>query len=496
MSTSASSFTATSLDRRIQMLRTAMGPLIAAALEDPDVVEIMLNPDRTLWIDRLSSGRAPMGVELSEADGERIIRLVAAHVGAEVHRGQPLLTAELPETGERFEGILPPAAPGPAFALRKRAVGVIPLSRYIEDGMMTAAQAGLLVRAVRERQNILIAGGTSTGKTTLANALLAEIAATGDRVLVLEDTVELQCAARDHVPLRTRQGVVSMTELVRSSMRLRPDRVVVGEVRGAEALDLIKVWGTGHPGGIATIHAGSALGALLRLEQLILEVAVNPPRALIAEAVNVVIHIAGRGRKRRIESIARVVGFDGVGYQLADALEAPFPELLPQSDLPPCPSTTLENCHDADDRSCFPYFRKSSSPARTAGEPGSPGHAGLDARGANAAARGHRAGRGFLDALGRPAAIHPGVHSGAGGPDHRGHHHHRHGPGAIFGDTSGGFRKLIQIVFGLSIAFAASSFFLSFFSFGWGRRMNTAHDGVQGSLPASPLVSRFRCIGL
>ncbi|MFH5256224.1 ATPase, T2SS/T4P/T4SS family, partial [Burkholderia semiarida] len=126
------------------------------------------------------------------------------------------------------------------------------------------------------------------------------------RVLVLEDTIELQCAARNHVPLRTRAGVVSMTELVRSSMRLRPDRVVVGEVRGAEALDLIKVWGTGHPGGIATIHAGSALGALLRLEQLILEVAVNPPRALIAEAVNVVIHIAGRGRKRRIESIARV----------------------------------------------------------------------------------------------------------------------------------------------------------------------------------------------
>ncbi|WP_234267098.1 P-type conjugative transfer ATPase TrbB [Hydrogenophaga sp. NFH-34] len=333
MSVVPSSFAATSLDRRIQMLRTAMGPLIATALEDPDVVEIMLNPDRSLWVDRLSSGRAPMGVELSEADGERIIRLVAAHVGAEVHRGQPLLTAELPETGERFEGILPPAAPGPAFALRKRAVGVIPLSRYIADDMMTAAQAGLLVRAVRERQNILIAGGTSTGKTTLANALLAEIAATGDRVLVLEDTVELQCAARDHVPLRTRQGVVSMTELVRSSMRLRPDRVVVGEVRGAEALDLIKVWGTGHPGGIATIHAGSALGALLRLEQLILEVAVNPPRALIAEAVNVVIHIAGRGRKRRIESIARVVGFDGAGYHLAEALKAPFPELTPPSDL-------------------------------------------------------------------------------------------------------------------------------------------------------------------
>jgi len=163
--------------------------------------------------------------------------------------------------------------------------------------------------------------------------LLAEIAATGARVLVLEDTVELQCVARDHVPLRTRAGVVSMTELVRATMRLRPDRVIVGEVRGGEALDLIKVWGTGHPGGIATIHAGSALGALLRLEQLILEVAVNPPRALVAEAVNVVIHIAGRGRRRRIEGIARVAGFDGVGYRLADALasprEPPSPSSLP-----------------------------------------------------------------------------------------------------------------------------------------------------------------------
>lgn len=328
MSAAPRSFIADSLDRRIRMLRTAMGPVIAAALEDPDVVEIMLNPDRTLWVDRLSSGRAPLGVELSEADGERIIRLVAAHVGAEVHRGQPLLTAELPETGERFEGVLPPAAPGPAFALRKRAVGVIPLERYVTDGMMTGAQAAFLHIAVRERQNILIAGGTSTGKTTLVNALLAEIAATGDRVLVLEDTIELQCAARDHVPLRTRAGVVSMRELVRATMRLRPDRVVVGEVRGGEALDLVKVWGTGHPGGIATIHAGSAHGALLRLEQLVLEVALNPPRALIAEAVNVVVFIAGRGRKRRIESIARVTGFDEAGYHLADVPGEPLADQL------------------------------------------------------------------------------------------------------------------------------------------------------------------------
>jgi type IV secretion system protein VirB11 len=308
---------ATSLDRRIRMLRTAMGPVIARALDDADVIEIMLNPDGSLWVDRLSSGRAPMGVQLSAADGERIIRLIAAHVHTEVHAGKPLLTAELPETGERFEGALPPVARAPAFALRKRAVGVIRLDDYVIDGILTAGQAGFLRQAVRERLNILIAGGTSTGKTTLANALLAEIAMTGDRVIILEDTVELQCAARDHVPLRTRAGVVSMAELVRSTLRLRPDRIIVGEVRGAEALDLLKAWGTGHPGGIATVHAGSAEGALLRLEQLILEVAVTPPRALIAEAVNLIVYIAGRGRARRIQDIARVVGFDERGYRLS-----------------------------------------------------------------------------------------------------------------------------------------------------------------------------------
>lgn len=189
-------------------------------------------------------------------------------------------------------------------------------------------------QAVRERQNILIAGGTSSGKTTLANALLAEVAATGDRVLVLEDTVELQCAARDHVPLRTLPGAVSMTELVRATMRLRPDRVIVGEVRGGEALDLVKVWGTGHPGGIATVHAGSAHGALLRLEQLILEVAVTPPRALIAEAVNIIVFIAGRGRARRIQDIARVAGFDDRGYRL-DPVPAASP---PSSTVPGVPS--------------------------------------------------------------------------------------------------------------------------------------------------------------
>ncbi len=316
----------TAIERRIRMLRTAMGPIITQALEDPEVVEVLLNPDGSLWLDKLGSGRAPVGISMTPVDAERIIRLVAAHVRAEVHAGAPILSAELPETGERFEGVLPPVVKAPAFAIRKRAVGVIRLDHYVTDNILTVHQADFLKKAVRARLNILIAGGTSSGKTTMANALLAEMAVTGDRVIILEDTLELQCSAEDHVPLRTRPGVVSMSELVRSTLRLRPDRIVIGEVRGAEALDLLKAWGTGHPGGVATIHAGSAMGALTRLEQLILEVALTPPRALIAEAVNVIVFIAGRGRERRVQEIACVTGFDAHSYSLtAVSLESGDP---------------------------------------------------------------------------------------------------------------------------------------------------------------------------
>ena len=310
----------TAAERQARMLRTAMGPMIAAALDDPDVVEVMLNPDGALWLDRLRGGRERTGERLSPEDAERIIRLVAGHLRLEVHSGAPVVSAELPETGERFEGVLPPVTRAPAFAIRKRAVGVIPLARYVADGIMTQAQADVLRAAVLDRKNILIAGGTSSGKTTLANALLQVMAETSDRVILLEDTIELQCLSDDHIALRTRAGAATLTDLVRSVMRLCPDRVVVGEVRGGEALDLIKVWGTGHPGGIATIHAGSVVGALARLEQLILEVALTVPHALIAEAVDLVVYIEGRGAARRIQEIKRLDGIAGGDYCLKSAL--------------------------------------------------------------------------------------------------------------------------------------------------------------------------------
>jgi P-type conjugative transfer ATPase TrbB len=292
------------------MLRTALGPAVASFLEDPSVVEVMLNPDGRLWIDRLSSGLEDSGCSMSAADGERIVRLVAHHVGAEVHPGSPRVSAELPETGERFEGLLPPVVAAPAFAIRKPAVAVFTLDDYSIAGVMRFGQADILRKAVADRKNILVAGGTSTGKTTLANALLAEIARTSDRVVLIEDTRELQCRAPNLVALRTKDGVASLADLVRSSLRLRPDRIPIGEVRGAEALDLLKAWGTGHPGGIATIHAGTALGALRRLEQLVQEAVITVPRALIAETIDLIAVLQGRGNERRLAELATVAGLD------------------------------------------------------------------------------------------------------------------------------------------------------------------------------------------
>jgi type IV secretion system protein VirB11 len=198
----------------------------------------------------------------------------------------------------------------PAFAIRKPAVAVFTLDDYAAAGIMTAGQAGVLREAVAARKNILVAGGTSTGKTTLTNALLAEIAGTTDRVVLIEDTRELQCRAPNLVALRTKDGVASLSDLVRSSLRLRPDRIPIGEVRGSEALELLKAWGTGHPGGIGTIHAGTALGALRRLEQLIQEAVLTVPKALIAETVDLVAVLRGRGSERRLAELSLVAGLD------------------------------------------------------------------------------------------------------------------------------------------------------------------------------------------
>jgi type IV secretion system protein TrbB len=302
------------------MLQTALGFTILRALNDADVIEIMVNPDGRLWIDYLSRGCVDAQVRIDPAQTERIIRLVASEAWAEAHRDAPLVSAELTLSGgefaaERFEGVLPPIATAPCFAIRKSARRIFDLDDYQRAGIINTAQARLLRAAVRDRRNILLAGATSSGKTTLANALLAEIALLGQRIVLIEDTRELQCAAQDVIALKTRAGRVTMTDLVRSTLRLRPDRIIVGEIRGGEALDLLKAWNTGHPGGIATIHANGAEAALYRLEALVQEAVPVVPRKLIAEGIDLILFLAGRGSDRRLAEIVEIRGLhpDG-GY--------------------------------------------------------------------------------------------------------------------------------------------------------------------------------------
>ena len=304
-------------DRRSAMLRTAFCSVVREALEAPDTIEIMANPDGSVWIEKAGIGLIISEHTLPSSDRERVIRLVASGVGVAANRTSPIISAELPGSGERFEGLLPPVSTAPCFSIRKPATTPFELGDYVTQGALAPALAQALKDAIATHANILIAGGTSSGKTTFTNALLAEPSLHDDRIVILEDTRELRCAAPNVVQLRTHRGSTSLQDLVRSTLRLRPDRIIIGEVRGAEALDLLKAWNTGHPGGITTLHANSAHGALRRLEQLTLEATPRAPFDLIAEAIDVVVFMSRTGGQRRVDEALRVAGFNGEGYDTA-----------------------------------------------------------------------------------------------------------------------------------------------------------------------------------
>ena len=309
----------TVLDREIGALRHALGDGVRAALQDPLVVEVMANDDGAVWVDRLGKGRGPTGLVISPEAAETVIRLIASHIDEPVGRGRPEVSGTLPETGERFQGVLPPLSRRPIFTIRKRPPVVWSLEDYVHQGIMTAAQAGLLRRAAGSRENVLIAGGTGSGKTTLANALLAEPAFKGERIVIIEDTPELQCVAEDKVALLVKRSdpAVTIRDLVKMTLRLRPDRIVIGELRDGAALDLLKAWNTGHPGGVATLHANSPRDALYRLEELIGEVSAYIPRRAIAAAIRWIVFIARTPTGRVVGPVARVSGHDGHDYTLS-----------------------------------------------------------------------------------------------------------------------------------------------------------------------------------
>lgn len=305
--------------RKREALDHALGPEVMAALADPAVVEVLANPDGRIVLDRMREGRCDTGHAMAPAARERVIRLVADYVGEPVLREDPRLSGVLP-TGERFQGFLPPVCTQPAFSIRKRPAVIWTLADYVRDGVMGEGQAQAIRAAVAARRNIVISGGAGSGKTTLANAILAEPALTGDRVFLIEDTPELQCSAWDCVAVLTRRHpkTIGVVDLVRDALRMRPDRIVVGELReGAAALETLKAWNTGHPGGVTTVHANSAEEVLFRLEDLLAEVAAAPPRRALGQAIDLVVHIRREAAGRRVDTILSLGGYDEPsGYRL------------------------------------------------------------------------------------------------------------------------------------------------------------------------------------
>lgn len=309
--------------RLAEAMKRQLGNFCPLLLER-DVVELMLNADGRIWLDRLGQPMRPVG-RIAPVTAESFIATVASTLRGTVTRENPILECALPDGppfhGSRFAALIPPVVPGPVFAIRRKASAVFTLEEYERAGVMAAAQRAAIERAVTRRQNILVVGGTGAGKTTLTNAIIAHIAeATPDhRLVVLEDTAEIQCAAPNAVIMRA-TDTVDMQRLLKATLRLRPDRIVVGEVRGGEALTMPKAWNTGHPGGVCTVHANHARAGLTRIEQMIAEVSQTPMRALIAEAIHLIVSIVRTEKApgRRIHEVVAVNGFTGTDYRFVN----------------------------------------------------------------------------------------------------------------------------------------------------------------------------------
>lgn len=302
--------------RAIEKLKRDMGRSLMEALEDPETLEIMLNPDGKLWREKFGQPMFCMGT-VPVQRSKTIIQTIAGFHKKIIDSNSPFLECELPIDGSRFAGQLPPLVAGPTFAIRKKASRIFLLDEYVDKGVMTRVQADFICRAIAAHKNILVISGTGSGKTTLLNAIIAEIVRQfpDERICIIEDTGELQCAALNFVQYHTTINV-TMTDILRLILRMRPDRIFVGETRGPEALDMLDAWNTGHEGGAASLHANNTLSALTRLRSLISR---NPfaPREIepvIGEAVNVIVQISKTSEGRRIKEIREIQGYENGEY--------------------------------------------------------------------------------------------------------------------------------------------------------------------------------------
>lgn len=308
--------------RLTESMKRQLGPSLCGVLAEHGLVELMLNADGQVWADRLGQGMAPVGA-MSTAAAEVFIGTVASTLRSTVTRENPILECTLPTgspfKGARFEALIPPVVSAPVFTIRLKASSVFTLADYERQEIMSARQRAVIEEAVQERKNIIVVGGTGTGKTTLTNAIIAHMVevAPQHRLVLIEDTGELQCSAKNAVTLLA-TDTVDMKRLLKATMRLRPDRIIVGEVRDGAALSLLKAWNTGHSGGASTIHANDGEAGLTRLEQLVAEASQTPMQPVIAEAVDLIVVIAKADNEpgRVIREVVSVSGFAGGSYQL------------------------------------------------------------------------------------------------------------------------------------------------------------------------------------
>jgi pilus assembly protein CpaF len=291
---------------------------IEGLLRDPEVSDILVNGSSRVFVEERGRMRELTGITLTEKSLQVAVRNIARALGDDISPENPLLDSRLPD-GSRVAAVLPPCSvTGTVLAIRKFHGQRYTVKEMVRTGTLTPEVSDLLCRAVRTRQTLLISGATGTGKTTLLNALAAFINP-DERVIVIEDTAEIQIEAPNLVRLEARREqppvpAVSIRDLLKTTLRLRPDRILLGEVRGGEAFDLLQALNTGHAGTLATLHASSAAQALARFTTCVLMSGIELPyravRSNIAEALNLLVHVERRHGQRFVTEVCHVRGYD------------------------------------------------------------------------------------------------------------------------------------------------------------------------------------------